>query len=189
MTDDSYATLRASALAARRALTATERHSHSATITRAFLRSAHFYKARNIACYLSADDEVDTAAVFERAWRTRKRIFAPVILPRHALAFVEVTSNTRLTKNRFGIWQPSGDAQIETRKLDVCIAPTVAFDDAGHRIGMGGGYYDRAFAYQKNSASLRRPRLLGLAFECQKVEEIRPNPWDIPLYRVFTERD
>ena len=66
--------------------------------------------------------------------------------------------------------------------LDVVITPLVAFDEYGHRIGMGGGYFDRTFSFLGNRQSWFHPKLVGLAFACQKVEKIQPNPWDIRLF-------
>jgi 5-formyltetrahydrofolate cyclo-ligase len=67
------------------------------------------------------------------------------------------------------------------------LTPLVAFDEQHNRIGMGGGYYDRSFAFLKNRKQLIQPKLIGLAFDCQRVEKITANPWDIRLYSVITE--
>lgn len=133
-------------------------------------------------------DEVDTRAVIERAWRCNKRIYAPVIHPGGAMSFHEVVRESTLERNKFGVWEPVDGNPIDARLLDVVIAPLVAFDDHGNRIGMGAGYYDRAFAFLRHRRRWLQPKLIGLAFDCQKVEKITPNPWDIPLYRVYSDR-
>ena len=65
--------------------------------------------------------------------------------------------------------------------------PLVAFDMRGNRLGMGGGYYDRTFAYLLNRRRWRRPILIGVAYEFQGVDSLTTRPWDIPLHGVATE--
>ena len=57
----------------------------------------------------------------------------------------------------------------------------------GHRVGMGGGYYDRSFAFLQQRHHWRKPRMLGIAYEFQKQPAIRPNAWDVPLDAIATE--
>ncbi len=160
---------------------------YSMNICRRFLSSSLFFRSKTIACYLSIDSEVDTSLIFERAWRAEKQIFVPVIDDTSEMRFVQIKRNTRLERNRYGIWEPVSGTDISSKTLDVVVTPLVAFDKNLNRIGMGGGYFDRSFYYLKCKRQWFRPKLAGVAFECQKVEKISPNPWDIPLYRVFTE--
>jgi 5-formyltetrahydrofolate cyclo-ligase len=132
-------------------------------------------------------DEVDTSMIFDRAWRAGKIVFAPAVVDDRHMRFVRVERNTKLKKSGLGLWEPQNGAEISPTDLDVVVSPVVAFDSFGHRIGMGGGYYDRAFSFQKHRRRWLRTKLIGLAFDCQKVEKILPNPWDIRLYRVFSE--
>jgi 5-formyltetrahydrofolate cyclo-ligase len=101
--------------------------------------------------------------------------------------FREVLRETTLRKNTYGIWEPVHGDFIDVRLLDIVVTPLVAFDEHGNRIGMGGGYFDRCFSFLRHRTRWLQPKLIGLAFDCQKVEEITPNPWDIPLYRVYSE--
>jgi len=181
-------TQRRKALAARRALDAGERLVMSSRIARRFLRTAYFFRSAAIGCYLPMDDEVDATDVFDRAWRAGKRVFVPVMRAHRRLDFIEIRRDTRLVRNSFGIWEPGDGRAIRARDLDVCIVPTVAFDASGNRIGMGGGYYDRAFEFLNRPQRWRRPRLVGFAFECQRVESIQTNHWDVALDVVITER-
>lgn len=183
----SAATLRDKAKDARRSMHAFERELASRQITDRFLNSHHFLSSHSIACYLAAWDEVDTSAIIERAWRAKKRIFAPVVGTQGLMSFHEMRPETTLTRNRFGLWEPQSDEIILPADIDMVVTPVVAFDEQRNRIGMGGGYFDRAFAFLRGRQCWLRPKLVGLAFECQKVEKILPNPWDIRLYRVFSE--
>ncbi|MDH3747084.1 MAG: 5-formyltetrahydrofolate cyclo-ligase [Gammaproteobacteria bacterium] len=187
MTTSSNAELRTIARNSRRALSDDYRDLASARIQRSFLRSNLFLSANNIACYIAMQDEVDTRLIFDRAWCAGKSIFAPVVADKRQLRFVRVERATQLEKSRFGVWEPVTGAEISKNDLDVILTPLVVFDPQWHRIGMGGGYYDRTFSFLKHKRHWLRPKLVGLAFDCQKVEKILPNPWDIRLYRVFNE--
>ena len=179
--------LRMSALRARREMDPDERAELSELICERVVRSRIFFASKAIACYLPMADEVDTRGIIEAGWRANKRIFVPVLRKRGKMLFCELDHGTSLIRNRYGVWEPIDGALIQPRQLDVAITPTVAFDENNNRIGMGGGYFDRCFAYLRLRQFWFRPKLIGVAFECQKVEKISPNPWDIPLYRVFSD--
>jgi 5-formyltetrahydrofolate cyclo-ligase len=166
-----------------------DRDSASQIIASRVINSRYFLSAKTIACYLPMHDEVDTAAIFLRSWRAKKRIFAPVIDSQGTMKFREILPNSPLVQNFFGLWEPTIGEEISPRKLDTVITPLVAFDQKLNRIGMGGGYYDRCFAFLKHRQNCRRPKLIGTAFTCQETANIAPNPWDIPLYRIITEAD
>ena len=133
-------------------------------------------------------DEVDTREIIERAWRTNKRVFVPVLRGKAQMSFCAITPETELTRSGFGIWEPTRGILINPRMLDLVVTPMVAFDKNNNRIGMGSGYYDRCFAFLRQRKHWIHPKLLGVAFECQEVEEITPNAWDIPLYRAITDK-
>jgi 5-formyltetrahydrofolate cyclo-ligase len=147
-----------------------------------------FTACRNVACYLAAADEVDSSLIIQRAWRAGKQVFAPVVGDRGAMEFRQLTPQTELRKNRYDLWEPQSDIAIAPRRLDLVITPVVAFDARRHRIGMGSGYFDRCFAFLRHNRKWQRPKLIGVAFECQRVEKIVPNTWDVRLYKLVTER-
>ena len=180
---------RRNARRARSALTSRERAWASSKIVRRFCSSNLFYRARIIACYLPTLEEVDTLSLLDRAWRARKTICVPVIGKASSLHFVELRPDTKVVRNRYGIFEPEERNVVLTRDLDVCVVPTVAFDDSRHRIGMGGGYYDRHFEFVRRPRRWLRPKLVGFAFECQRVDNIQSAPWDVSLHRIVTEND
>lgn len=157
-------------------------------INETIVNSNWFQRARYVACYLPADDEVNTWATISRAWAMKKRIFAPVLEKKSRLQFQEITAETDLRLNRYGLFEPADGEIVTARMLDIVLTPVVAFDSENNRIGMGGGYFDRTFSFLRNRGSWVHPKLIGLAFACQKVEEIPPNPWDIRLFRAITEK-
>lgn len=180
-------TLRKDRLSARRNLDDDYRDRASLNIQNRFLRSRFFYSSQHVACYIAMRDEVDTSRIFDRAWTMGKAIYAPVVSRGRELRFLRVLRKTALERSKFGLWEPAHGDEIDPAKLDVVVTPGVAIDRHLNRIGMGGGYYDRTFSFLGDTRTWRRPKLIGLAFECQKVEKIAANPWDIRLYDVFSE--
>jgi 5-formyltetrahydrofolate cyclo-ligase len=172
---------------ARLKLSEDQRRSASARIAATVVHSHFFRRSRRIACYLPMPEEVDTWPIIERAWRMKKRIFAPVTGPNRLLRFREVGPETELLTTDFGLLEPVTGAVVSARALDLVLTPMVAFDGDCNRIGMAGGYYDRTFSFLRARESFFRPKLVGLAFACQRVEKIPTNPRDIKVYRVVTE--
>ncbi len=164
-----------------------ERANASEEICKRVIHSGIFFSSHSIGCYLPTSDEVDTRSIIERGWRANKRIFVPVLRKGRQMSFRELTPDTLLQRNAYGVWEPLTGDVISPHQLDIAIAPTVAFDDDNNRIGMGGGYFDRCFSYLRHRKNWLRPKLIGVGFQCQKVEKISPNAWDIPLYRVFSD--
>lgn len=164
-----------------------ERNAASSSIAQKVIRSHEFIAAKTIACYLPMRDEVDPGRIIARAWCAKKRVFTPIVRKHGTMTFCELGPDSMLQRNHYGIWEPVSGVEVAARDLDLVITPLVAFDDKHDRIGMGGGYYDRCFAFLKHRRHWLRPKLLGVAFDCQKVEKIVPNPWDIRLYAVVSE--
>lgn len=120
-----------------------------------------------------------------------KTCYLPVITPRCTLWFARYTPGDPLTPNRFGIPEPacSGVALVPARLLDLIFTPLVAFDDQGHRLGMGSGFYDRSLSFLRHRHTWHKPRLLGIAHELQHLAALQPATWDVPLDGVATDRN
>jgi 5-formyltetrahydrofolate cyclo-ligase len=164
-----------------------DRASASRIICDKITNSRYFMSAKLIACYLPMKDEVDTRLIIERGWCANKRIFVPITRDKGKMFFREIRPDTTLHRNRMSIWEPDSGGLISPRQLQLVVTPTVAYDKFNHRIGMGGGFYDRCFSFLRHRRQWLKPKLLGVAFECQKVEKISPNSWDIRLYQTFDE--
>ena len=180
--------IRQQCLTARRQMSSEERDTASGKIADTVMHSSWFQRSRTVACYLPMSAEVDTKRIIARAWRMKKRIFAPVTEKNGAMTFRHMSAETALYRNDYGIYEPGDEKIIDPRELDIVITPLVAFDAQNQRIGMGGGYFDRTFSFLRYRNAYLRPKLIGVAFACQKVEKIPANPWDIPLFRVITEK-
>lgn len=112
----------------------------------------------------------------------------PVLHEDGRLRFAAWRPGEPLAANRHGIPEPDVPRELllEAHTLDAAIVPLVAFDAHCHRLGMGGGWYDRTYAFRADSPA--PPLLLGAAFELQRVDALQAEAWDIPLDGVCTER-
>jgi 5-formyltetrahydrofolate cyclo-ligase len=140
------------------------------------------------ALYLSTDGELDTQPLIEWLWSQDKAVYLPVLHPFSAghLLFLRYQSSTPMTYNKFGILEPRLDQTLvkPVKELDLICTPLVAFDSHGHRLGMGGGYYDRTLAHWFKTGEGAQP--MGLAHDCQHVEQLPTEAWDIPLPKIVT---
>jgi 5-formyltetrahydrofolate cyclo-ligase len=161
----------------------------SSVIADKIVSSTWFQRTQYLACYLPAANEVSTWEIISRAWRMKKRVFAPVCEINLQMQFREVSPDTDLRPNRYGVFEPVNGDIVTARMLDAVVTPVVAFDRHNHRVGMGGGYFDRTFSFLRHRNAWLHPKLVGAAFACQQVTEITPNPWDIPLFAVVTEAE
>jgi len=145
---------------------------------------------QHIALYLPNDGEISPASIAQRIWDEGKHCYLPVISegPEHQMVFASYGPETPLQNNRFGIPEPHSDHSIviPASELDLVLLPLVAFDREGGRLGMGGGYYDRAFSFKASQAH-KKPSLLGLAHHCQEQTSLDLKSWDIPLTAVVTD--
>jgi 5-formyltetrahydrofolate cyclo-ligase len=183
--------LRKELRARRRGLCADDHTLRSNLAASAITRLPGFKPGARVAIYLPFDRETNTAALLIAARRRRVRIFVPVIESRrHArLRFYPLSGKTR--RGVFGISVPHGAARRRTvapRWFDLIVTPLVGIDGEGRRLGMGGGFYDRALAFRRNRRCWRGPCLVGLAFECQRTAMVYALPHDIRLDAVATER-
>jgi 5-formyltetrahydrofolate cyclo-ligase len=167
----------------RRMLTPVRRRLATAAITRHLLSLPAYRRAQKIALYWPADGEPDVRGLVSHARTHGKRIYLPVVGNRGDLHFAAWPAGGALRRNRYGIPEPAGIRhRVTAAQLDLVIVPLVAFDAIGNRLGMGGGYYDRALAGRRH-----RRVLVGAAFSFQQAPAVPAQPWDIPLDVVITE--
>jgi 5-formyltetrahydrofolate cyclo-ligase len=189
MTDDPRE-LRQRLRALRRALSPAERQQAALAVARRLEGWPAWAGATRVAGYWACDGELDPAPLLERAWATHRSVYLPVLDGKCSLRFAPHLPGQPLRRNRFDIPEPdvSPAEWLEPSRLDVVLTPLVAFDAAGARLGMGGGFYDRAFAFLRDPGhGGHQPVLLGLGYEFQKVAELIQQPWDVPLDAAVTE--
>ena len=171
--------------ARRRSLGRSERRRCEHAIERNLRRMRVYQRARRIAVYFSVDGEVNLHAIIAHARACGKSVFAPT-LARDGLRFVEIRNRSVYRINRFGILEPGSGRRMDPRGLDLVLAPLVAFDSRGNRLGMGKGYYDRSFGFLGLRTHWRKPKLIGIGFDFQKVGRLTRSDWDVPLWSAVT---
>lgn len=132
-----------------------------------------------IAGYVAHRGEPDVLPFLMRAYH----LGHAVALPRagaEALHFIRWHPDMSMEPGLAGIAQPAGGEPIEPA---IVLAPLLGFDRAGHRLGQGGGYYDRWFG--AHPAAMR----IGVAWSVQEIAALLPDHWDVPLHAIVTEKE
>jgi 5-formyltetrahydrofolate cyclo-ligase len=181
--------MRAALRARRRAVPPAERAASGRSAAHNADRWLHLRPGWRIAVYAALPQELDTTPLIELARARGCHVYLPCI-DRHTLGrkmrFVEMRGRQRI--NRLGIAEPEGSRIIGARWLDLVFLPLVGFDTRGVRLGMGGGYYDRAFAFRRWRTAWHTPRMVGLAYSFQQLDEIVAAPHDVLLDAVITDK-
>jgi 5-formyltetrahydrofolate cyclo-ligase len=175
---------------ARRGLSAAEHASRSKLAACFVARLAAFKAGSRIAVYLPFDRETDPSALIAAARRRRVRVYVPVVecLRHRRLRFYPLTGRTR--RGAFGISIPHAAVHrnaVGPRWFDLIAVPLVGVDRQGRRLGMGAGFYDRALAWRRQRRHWLGPRLVGLAFDCQRAESVSAQDHDVRLDALATE--
>lgn len=192
-------TLRRQVRLARQALSPLQQQQNAIALLNQIDQLAELATAQHIALYLSNDGELDTAPLLAYLQGLGKTLYLPVLHPfcEGYLLFQRYDANTVMTVNKFGIREPKPDvsAIMLPAELDIIFMPLVAFDARGHRLGMGGGFYDRTLSAiagvavagaSRAAVTGAKPLLAGLAHQCQQVDAIPAECWDVPLPLVIT---
>jgi len=179
-------TIRHTIQAERKALPEHVRAQASQTLCARIQLLPAYQNAAHIAMYQSIAGEIDLHPLFELATQSGKTCYMPVMNTKtKTLLFLPTTPKTPQHTNAYHIAEPEvpdADA-VPLKHLDLMLMPLVAFDSHGTRLGRGAGYYDRTLADQKPAC------LLGVAYEFQHQPFLSPEPWDIPMNGVVTEKN
>lgn len=166
-------------------LTALQQQQAEDSITQQALALIEERNAQHIALYVSFDGEISTDKLIKTLWAQDKYVYLPVLHPFNPnhLLFLRYLPDTPMLKNKFGIWEPKLNVQsvLPLEELDILFTPLVAFDKQGNRLGMGGGFYDRTLQNWRNSSFIP----VGLAHQCQQVEQLPTEAWDVPLHQIL----
>lgn len=162
-----------------------QRHAAATAAANHFVNHPLFLRSQSIACYVAFRDEFDTTPLIDAIWKANKHCYLPVLTPEKILQFARYEQGDVLQKNQYGILEPQpGAPQLAVEALDLVITPLLAFDQAGHRLGTGGGYYDKTFAL---ATERDQPHLIGLGYTSQEADRLPVEAWDIALAGVITE--
>lgn len=151
-----------------------------------FLSVTQLKAGDRVALYLTNDGELDTSPLIQALWNKGVELYLPRLHPFSSgnLIFLRYQVDTPMVSNQYNILEPKLDIlqMIEPSQLSAIVTPLVAFDNQGNRMGMGGGYYDRALATRQNN----QPLAIGYAHVCQQVDSLATEHWDIPLEMIIT---
>lgn len=181
-TREQHASIRKLKRAERAALSGLERRQRSRQIVERILSLPEFINAEQILLYRALAEEVTLTDLTRYIDDPQKHLSYPHCRDSGILQALLPEGPWR--KNKYDIWEPDPKhaTLIQPQELDLVVVPLVAFDNRCHRIGMGGGYYDRYLPLCTGAVKL------GVAFELQRVSVISPSPWDWQLDLVVTEK-
>lgn len=178
--------LRQTGLAARQAIASTERWALDAAICANILRHVEALPIAVFAGYVAARGEADIRAVLEAlALRGVQTVLPCIESKEGALAFRSWKPGETLSVGPYGISYPELSSSILVP--EVMLVPLVAFDRRGHRLGYGGGYYDRTLAVLR--AENPALKAIGVAYACQEAPAIPDEGHDARLDAVVTEKE
>jgi 5-formyltetrahydrofolate cyclo-ligase len=173
-------------------LPAPERITAASAIAQKTTNSNLFKASKNIAIYLPIKNEVDTQELIKKIWADGKNCYLPVVRKEsNTLDFYLYQEGDELLLNSYKILEPKTDAKkyIAAQDLDLVIVPILGFDKDCYRLGFGGGYYDRTFAFKNGALRGSKPYLVGIAYAEQKLPALDHEPWDIPVDEIVTEKN
>ena len=171
-------TLRSEIRAKKRAMTAQEIEEKSAALAKAFYETPEYKEAKTIYGYLPYNQEVRTVPMLEQALKDGKRVAVPKVYG-DEMKFLYLDDLTKVSKGYAGIPEPIADEPVADDKTALVLMPGLAFDPAGHRIGYGGGFYDKFLAAEPNHPTL------ALCYEFQLLPELDTEEHDIPVDTVL----
>lgn len=175
--------LRTSCRRARQSLTQKQQQQHAQAVMQTLLSLPFLSSASlSIGVTLAFDGEVDLMPTMQ-VLKQQHKLYLPRLKPDITLDFLPWQESADMKANLLGIPEPTGEQVISIAELDLVLMPLVGVDLQGNRLGMGAGYYDKSLAQ-----AARRPYLIGVAHQCQQVESLPVDPWDIPLDALVTEQ-
>lgn len=162
----------------KRAMTEAEIQARSARLAELFAQSEAYRNAATIYGYLPYNQEVRTVPMLERALKDGKRVAVPKCYG-DEMRFIYMTDLSRVEKGYANIPEPIDDGPVADDETALVLMPGLAFDPQGHRIGYGGGFYDRFLAKEPNHPTM------ALCYEFQMLPHLETEEFDIPVDTVI----
>jgi 5-formyltetrahydrofolate cyclo-ligase len=162
----------------KRAMTQEQILEKSRSLCEQFLASPQYRQAKTVCGYLPYNQEVRTIPILERALADGKRVAVPKVYG-DQMRFIYLTDLTQVEKGYSGIPEPISDAPVADDPTALVLMPGMAFDADGHRIGYGGGFYDKFLAEEPNHPTV------ALCYDFQMLSNIETDDFDIPVDCVF----
>lgn len=179
-TPDSKSSLRKAVKQCLRSMSPAQRRAESEELWQRLSQHPAFLAATRVMLFHGLPDEPQTSAWLERMLCLGKQVWLPVVVG-DEIEVRRYDGPQSLREGAFGILEPTGAPLEDLSQLELIVVPGVAFDDAGHRLGRGRGYYDR-FLSRLPDASVPT---LGCCFSCQRVPAVPVEPFDRPVSEVI----
>ena len=170
--------LRADIGAKKKAMTAEQIEKTSLALAEQFCRHPAYRKAKSIYGYLSYNQEVRTMPILEQAQKDGKRVAVPKIIG-DEMVFLWLDDLSKVELGYCNIPEPIENEPVAHDETALVLMPGLAFDREGHRIGYGGGFYDKFLAQEPNHPTV------ALCYDFQVVENLPTEEFDIPVDRVL----
>ncbi|AER57357.1 5-formyltetrahydrofolate cyclo-ligase [Pseudoxanthomonas spadix BD-a59] len=185
--NDARAGLRRDLRQRRRALPAAQRIAAAEALAQRLLALPFLPASGHVAGYWAMDGEIGLHVFQLRL--PAGLVYCLPVLHGEELRFAPWRAGDGLVTNRFGIPEPdvAPSSALAPEQMALVVMPLVGFDDQGHRLGMGGGWYDRSFAWR--IAAPAPPWLVGVGFEVQRTSALDVQDWDVRPDAICTESD
>jgi len=141
-----------------------------------------------IASYMAHNGEPNLEHTIKTCFDRRIPHYLPSLKKNKRLVFSKYDWGDPVRYNQFNIEEASSNNTLQCKFLSTLLMPLVGFDKQGNRLGAGGGYYDRTLQFSAQTTSKITPLLIGVAYSCQETNTLTPQPWDIPLDAIITEK-
>lgn len=162
----------------KRAMTAEQIEEKSRLLGEQFHGSDFYRQAKSIYGYLPYNQEVRTVAMLEQALKDGKRVAVPKCYG-DEMRFIWMEDLSKVEKGYAGIPEPIADDPVADDETALVLMPGLAFDPMGHRIGYGGGFYDKFLAKEPGHPTL------ALCYDFQMLDHLETEEFDIPVDRVI----
>lgn len=143
-----------------------------------FLATPQYAAAKTIYGYLPYNQEVRTELILQQAINDGKRVAVPKVYG-DEMQFIYITDFDHLAKSEMGIPEPIDDGPIASDPTALVLMPGLAFDAQGHRVGYGGGYYDKYFSKEPGHP------MVALCYDFQMMPQLETEAFDIPVDMVL----
>jgi 5-formyltetrahydrofolate cyclo-ligase len=182
--------LRQSLAERRKALAPAERIAAAQGLRRSLEQLPEYLTDARVAGYWATQGELPLNLVIPPLAQRGQQFLLPVVSKGQTLKFAPWRAGEDVQPNRYGIPEPTDTSELfEPFQIDLVLVPLLGFDRRGHRLGYGGGYYDRSFAFLNDQVRPTEPLLVGIAYAFQELPQLDEADWDVPLDFIATERE
>ena len=162
----------------KKAMTPAEIETRSARLGELFAQTDAYRKAKTVYGYMPYNQEVRTVPILEQAIRDGKKVAVPKVYG-DTMRFIYLDDLTQVEKSDMGIPEPVADEPVADDKTALVLMPGLAFDEAGHRIGYGGGFYDKFLMAEPDHPTV------ALCYDFQMFAHLDTEEFDIPVDLVI----